>query len=709
MYPAKTVRPHRSAVLRPTQMAIALAASLAAPLAMADSFTASDYGTLVQALNQANAADSRTTPHTITLTSDITIDGPLPLILCNATIDGQGHTLSGADQYRLLFVGVDLATQAGLAQQFPDSALAQRVAVTIENLSLAHGNATGGGSGGGGGGGMGAGGALFVGGAADVTLANVTFDSNQAIGGNGNSHIGGGGGGMGGFGSNHGGGGGLFGNGDVSGGGLFGDGAHSLDGDNPAGGAGGGGYTGNGGFSNGDLPEAGTASVFGLDTGGGNGGGDGTLTGDPGALNGGGGGGGIDTGGGGGGGFGAANGSDGDTGNDIGGSGGNGGFGGGGGSFGGGNFGQSPGGNGGFGGGGGYNGGADHNAGVGGFGGGGGFNGNGGFGGGGGGYGGNGGFGGGGAIGVVVGEYGVGGFGGGDAGGTSGFSSASGGGAGMGGAVFVVDGGTLAVSGTGAIADSGVSGGDPGCCDIDGATAGQAFGAGLFLQGATGTVDFAPGAGATFIIDDAIADEAGSDPTQSSNQRGITVSGEGTVVLSGAHTYAGPTTVVGATLELDGTLAGPLMLSGGTLDGSGHAATLTATDGSIAPGSAAQPYATLAVDRDLALSGGAILQVRADAASNDAASLAVSGEASLSGTVVVAFDHGVPVDGTRYLLVTASSFKGTFAGVQLPAGVSGQLVYDDDGVSLEIGPNGSDRIFADGFDGVAPDPVTTPH
>src|SRR5690348_13704141 len=93
----------RPTLLRLAPLAAALAAFLAPP-ARADSFTASDYASLVDAINAANAADSRATPHTITLTGDITVAGPMPPILCNATVDGQGHTLSGADQYRLLFV-----------------------------------------------------------------------------------------------------------------------------------------------------------------------------------------------------------------------------------------------------------------------------------------------------------------------------------------------------------------------------------------------------------------------------------------------------------------------------------------------------------------------------------------------------------------------------------------------------------------------------
>jgi len=238
-------------VSRPTLLRLApLAAALFSIVpAHAGSFTASDYASLVDAINAANAADSRAAPHTITLTGDITVAGPMPLILCNATIDGQGHTLGGADQYRLLFVGVDEDTRASVATAFPDSALGARLAVTIENLTLSHGAAYGGAGSGEGGGGMGAGGALFVGGAADVTLQDVVFDANQAFGGNGGSGTVGGGGGLGGFGGG-GGGGGIYGVGGVSGGGVFSNGGTSWDGGEGPGGPGGGGYTGNGGDSN---------------------------------------------------------------------------------------------------------------------------------------------------------------------------------------------------------------------------------------------------------------------------------------------------------------------------------------------------------------------------------------------------------------------------------------------------------------------------
>jgi hypothetical protein len=169
---SKTFAVHRSHVVL-TRTASAIALALGMPLVHADCFSASDFPSLVLAINAANAADSRTSAHTITLSADITLGGQLPPIFCNVTIDGQGHALNGADLYRLLFVGVDGDTQSAMTTQFPDSVLGARLAVTLSNLTLAHGNAAGGHGSGEGGGGMGAGGALFVGGAADVTLQNV--------------------------------------------------------------------------------------------------------------------------------------------------------------------------------------------------------------------------------------------------------------------------------------------------------------------------------------------------------------------------------------------------------------------------------------------------------------------------------------------------------------------------------------------------------
>ncbi|WP_287460225.1 hypothetical protein [Accumulibacter sp.] len=195
---------------------------------------------------------------------------------------------------------------------------------------------------------------------------------------------------------------------------------------------------------------------------------------------------------------------------------------GGGGGIGGGDAVGGSGGSGGFGGGGGGAGGA------------------GGFGGGGGGGGGSGGFGGGG------GDRGAAGFGAG-AGGAGG----GGGGGGMGGAVFVMQGGTLAITGTlkldgnSVVAGTGASLGN-----------GSAFGAGFFLQG-SGSLAFSPHAGQTQTVSNSIADQTGSGGTgTNTGSWAIVKNGEGTLDLGAASTFTGGITVGGGTLDAtaDGAL-----------------------------------------------------------------------------------------------------------------------------------------------------------
>ena len=251
----------------------------------------------------------------------------------------------------------------------------------------------------------------------------------------------------------------------------------------------------------------------------------------------------------------------------------------------------------------------------------------GGFGGGGGGSGaggapGAGGFGGGGGGGFgSTGSDGAGGFGGGggggfSVGGSAGFGGgmgarvsediSGGGGAGMGGAIFVVEGGSLTIAGALSVDGGSVTGGT-------GATAGSAFGSGIFLQG-NGTLAFTPGSGETQTIADAIADQTGSGgdaavtyatggPTctpgagcGSYSQGGswaLEKNGDGTLVLSGANTYSGGTVVNAGTLSVSadanlGDAAGGISLSGGTLQvtgngfsSTGRAITLGATNSAI--------------------------------------------------------------------------------------------------------------------------------
>jgi hypothetical protein len=171
---------------------------------------------LNDAIATVNAA--ATGAFTIRFTANITESADLRALSLasgvTVTIDGEDHALDGANTYRGLFV------YAG--------------AVTIEDLTIRNARAKGGDGGNSGGGGGGLGGGLFVAAAGNVTLDDVAFSGNSAVGGAGGAgYYGsnlaveglGGGGGLGGNGGNGGvnsgligGGGGGLGTGAVGGG-----------------------------------------------------------------------------------------------------------------------------------------------------------------------------------------------------------------------------------------------------------------------------------------------------------------------------------------------------------------------------------------------------------------------------------------------------------------------------------------------------------
>jgi autotransporter-associated beta strand protein len=216
--------------------------------------------------------------------------------------------------------------------------------------------------------------------------------------------------------------------------------------------------------------------------------------------------------------------------------------------------------NGGGGGASGKGGGIGANGAGGGFGGGGGSGGGGGFGGGGGSaatFGAGGGFGGGGGGGSVGG--GGGGFGAGSGAG-SGSTRYGGGGLGAGGAIFVQQGGTLIMEGTGGSSGDTVKAGTSGGGS---AGAGSAFGSGIFLQGDE-TITFAPGLGQILTISDVIADQSGS-VSGASGSGAVLIEGPGTVVLGATNIYKGGTTVEGAGAVLSITKAQNLGALTGTL------------------------------------------------------------------------------------------------------------------------------------------------
>ena len=130
--------------------------------------------------------------------------------------------------------------------------------------------------------------------------------------------------------------------------------------------------------------------------------------------------------------------------------------------------------------------------------------------------------------------------------------------------------GTLTVNGNSVFASIGGAGSGTGGAGGDGA----AFGAGVFLQGADGTLTFQPGAGQTQTVFNDIADQAGSGGAGSYS---LVKAGAGTLTLAGANTYSGGTTVSGGLVNFGSS--NNLGIGTITLDGGGlQWATGTSTD-----------------------------------------------------------------------------------------------------------------------------------
>ena len=593
-----------------------------------------------------------------------------------------------------------LAANAGLATSivFADTVSGTTTlspslgALPIVNLNTAHSiTIDGGGAGGvgGGGGGLGAGGGLFVNQSAAVTLSNVNFVANSAIGGNGGGNgpfNGGGGGGLGGGGGGGqwgGGGGGGF-NGGGGGGGNSG--AFDAPG-NPGTAAGAGGSGGSGAL----VARAGGGGGGGL--GGGNGGnGQGTAGGSGGPGSGVGGAGGSPAGGGGGGGnhggaggtFNAAHPANGQR------------FGGGGGSAAGGlGVGQAGANGGDFGGGGGsstivFPGG------------------NGGWGAGGGSAGGTGGFGGGGGGGQSSGTSATGGPGGaslgglGGAGGTAGVGGAGGGGggggAGLGGAIFVRQGGTLTITNFEIDATNTVVGGwgAGGAFESQAGGNGQALGAGLYLD--TGVSVFLGATAGTSTVSSSLGGVGG-----------IIKIGAGTLILDGnSASFGGTTTINAGTLEV-GDAANPgaslggtvLVNNGGTLGGHGTITGNVTNGGNVQPGGT---IGVLSVGGNYTQSGAGTLtiEITPNVATGPGVGydqLRIVGTATLAGGLSVIVDPGNYALGSRYTVLTATGGRtGTFGTVSydlvFAPFIQPVVSYDANDVYLTLDP--------------APTPTTAP-
>ncbi|SDB54811.1 subtilase-type serine protease [Pseudomonas sp. NFACC23-1] len=182
---------------------------------------------------------------------------------------------------------------------------------------------------------------------------------------------------------------------------------------------------------------------------------------------------------------------------------------------------------------------------------------------------------------------------------------------------------------------------------------------------------------------------------------GLTKEGVGTLVLTGANTYSGPTLVNQGRLAINGSLASAVTVNdGGILGGNGRIASLTASrGGSVAPGNS---IGTLQVAGDVTFQPGSNYSVEVSPTASDL--IVAGGKASVDGATVSLSLENSPtlltagevksLLGRQFnILQAADGIEGHFAGV-LPnyAFLGGDLAYSTSGIQLAVERN--DASFA---------------
>jgi autotransporter-associated beta strand protein len=181
----------------------------------------------------------------------------------------------------------------------------------------------------------------------------------------------------------------------------------------------------------------------------------------------------------------------------------------------------------------------------------------------------------------------------------------------------------------------------------------------------------------------------------------------GTLVLSGANTFTGGTTVNGGTLQVGAANALPatgtvnvasgaiLNLNGfnqtfGGLTGAGTvmgASSTIASGATFMPGNGT-PGSLMALTGNLAFQSGSFFLVQVSPTASSSA--VVTGTASLAGTVQASFAAGAYVSKKYTILTTTGGLGGTtfsvLANAGLPAGTTDTLSYDTNNVYLNLTP-----------------------
>ncbi len=190
-----------------------------------------------------------------------------------------------------------------------------------------------------------------------------------------------------------------------------------------------------------------------------------------------------------------------------------------------------------------------------------------------------------------------------------------------------------------------------------------ANGATLNLAGFNNTIGSLAGAGTVALGSATLT--GGGDGTSTTfsgaigGTGGLVKTGGGTLALTGASNYTGPTNINGGTLDVNGSLASAVFVNaGGSLMGSGTIGGLNvASGGTVAPGNS---IGTLHIAGNVGFATGSAYQVEVNAAGQSDL-IAASGHATLTGGTVQVL--GTPAANLTYTILTAQGgVSGTFSG-----------------------------------------------